>query len=119
VSPGAPQFDLLYDGLMGHSSAISHESESDRWVVSVKIDLSRAETNELFLAGDTMLSWPVEGVLPASGDESMPERSGMFVSEVAAHPGGLLIWYLDQAHAERSIALLRMQLAQAGIKEEV
>jgi hypothetical protein len=104
---------------MGYSTAISHEAGSDRWTVAVRVGLSRAETNELFLAGDSMLSWPTEGLIPTSGDESIPERSGMFVSEVAAHPAGLVICYSDQAHAERTAALLRVQFAQAGINEEV
>jgi hypothetical protein len=104
---------------MGYSTAVSHEAGSDCWAVSVRVSLSRAETNELFLAGDSMLSWPVEGLLPTSGDGSIPERSGMFVSEVAAHPAGHVICYSDQARAERTIALLRVQFAQAGIKEEV
>ena len=104
---------------MGYSTEIGQEAGSDRWKVSVKVNLSRAETNELFLAGDSLLSWPVEGLLPTSGDASIPERSGMFVSEVAAQPAGLVICYSDQAHAERTLALLRVQFAQAGIKEEV
>jgi hypothetical protein len=87
--------------------------------VSVRVNLDRAETNELFLSGDSMLSWPVEGLLPASGDEPIPERSGMFVSEIAAQSGGLVICYSGQAYAERAVALLRVQLAQAGIKQEV
>ncbi len=104
---------------MGYSTAINQEPGSQGWTVSVRINLSRAETNELFLSGDSMMSWPTEGLLPTSGNEAIPERSGMFVSEVAAQPTGLVICYADQTSAERTLALLRAQLAQAGINEEV
>jgi hypothetical protein len=104
---------------MGYSTAISHESEPDRWIVSVKVDLNRAETNELFLSGDSILSWPVEGLLPASAEGSIPERSSMFVSEVAAQPAGLVIRYSDQICAQHTLALLREQFAEAGIREKV
>jgi hypothetical protein len=103
---------------MGFSTAIKRESGRECWAVSVKVNLSRAETNELFLSGDSMLSWPVDGLLPTPGDDSKPERSGMFVSEVAAQPLGLVICYQDQAQAERTAALLRTQFDQIGIKEE-
>ena len=109
---------MLYHWAMGYSTEICREPKSGHWMVSLKVVLSRTETNELFLSGDAMLSWPVEGLAPASGEEPMPERSGMFVSEVAAHPTGLVISYSDQADAERAVALLRVQLAEAGIKEE-
>jgi hypothetical protein len=88
-------------------------------MVSVRVDLNRAETSELFLSGDSLLSWSVEGLLPSSGDESVPERSSMFVSEVAAQPEGLGIYYSNQTYAQRALALLRAQFAQAGIKEKV
>jgi hypothetical protein len=104
---------------MGYSTAISQARGPDRWTVSVRVTLSRAETNELFLSGDSMVSWPSEGLLPMSEDVSIPERSGMFVSEIAAQAGGLVICYSDQADAERTLALLRAQFAQAGIHEEV
>jgi hypothetical protein len=114
-----PDLDLLYDGGMGYSTAISHELEPDRWIVSVRVDLNRAETNELFLSGDSILSWPVEGLLPSSGEGSIPDRSSMFVSEVAAQPQGLAISYSDQTYAQRTLVLLRAQFAEAGIKEKV
>lgn len=103
---------------MGFSTAIKRESAAGSWMVCVKISLSRAETSELFLSGDSMLSWPVEGLLPTSGEDAKPERSGMFVSEVAAQPLGLAIRYRDQTQAERTVAVLRSQLAKIGIKEE-
>jgi hypothetical protein len=65
-----------------------------------------------------MVSWPVEGLRSSVQEESKLERSGMFVSEVAARPDGLIISYGEQGQAERAAALLRIQLAQIGIKEE-
>ena len=109
---------MLYHGPMGFSTAIGHGSDPECWTVSLKVNLSRAETNDLFLSGDSMLSWPADGLLPAPGEESMPGRSGMFVSEVAAQPQGIAVCYREQAQAERTAAILRSQLAQSGIHEE-
>lgn len=104
---------------MGYSTVISQEAGADRWTVSVKVNLTRAETNDLFLSGDSMLSWPVEGLMASSDDGLMPERSSIFVSEIAAQPAGLRICYSDQAHAERTAELLKAQFSHAGIEEEV
>ena len=103
---------------MGFATTVKHESKPGCWAVSVKVTLNRAETNELFLSGDSMLSWPTEGLVPTKVDSSEPERSGIFVSEVAAQPEGLVIRYGDQAQAEQIASLLRAQLAQIGIQEE-
>jgi hypothetical protein len=92
--------------------------DSGSWLVMVKVTLSRAESNQLFLSGDSMVSWPVEGMLATSGGDPRLERSGMFVSEIAARPSGLAIRYADQAQAERASTLIRMQLAQTGIQQE-
>jgi hypothetical protein len=109
---------LLYHGLMGFATTVKHESKRGCWAVSVKVNLNRSETNELFLSGDSMLSWPAEGLVPISAEASKLERSGMFVSEVAARPEGLVIRYGGQAQAEKAADLLRKQLAQIGIEEE-
>jgi hypothetical protein len=84
----------------------------------VKVALSRAESNELFLSGDSMVSWPVEGLETGGSMDPRLERSGMFVSEMAARPSGLGIRYHGQAVAERAATLFRIQFAQIGIKEE-
>lgn len=96
--------------------------------MNLRVNLTRAESNELFLSGDSMVSWPVEGLDSAAGVASAAgatgegdlklERSGMFVSEVAARPGGLVLRYREQSQAERAATLLRMQFNQIGIKEE-
>lgn len=109
---------VLYDGVVGFCTDISRESASGAWTVLVKVNLTRAESNELFLSGDSMLSWPVDGLLPASSDSPMPERSGMFISEIAAHADGLRIRYRERSQAEHTAAVLQMQLVQLGIGEE-
>ncbi len=103
---------------MGYSTVVTRESDSESWIVKVRVVLSRAESNELFLSGDAMVSWPGEGLqVDAAGDLRL-ERTGMFVSEVAARPLGLGLRYGDQAQAERAATLLRLQFQQIGIKEE-
>ncbi|MBN1320184.1 MAG: hypothetical protein JXA87_04995 [Thermoleophilia bacterium] len=97
-------------------ASIEQETGSDSWIVVLQATLTRAESNELFLSGDSMVSWPVEGVEPT--DDPRLERSSMFVSEVAARPGGLRIRYRERAQAERAATVLRIQLGQIGIKEE-
>lgn len=103
---------------MGYSTAITHETGSDLWTVACRVNLSRAESNDLFLSGDSMVAWPVEGLEVAADGDLGLERSSMFVSEIAARSGGLGLRYREQGQAERSVAILRMQFAQIGIKEE-
>ena len=85
-----------------------------------------AETNHLFLSGDTIISWP-EGALRMGGDSAPSVRSdgqdpglsrtGMFVSELARLARGLEIGYRQAAEADRAAKLLRLQLLRAGIEE--
>lgn len=103
---------------MGYSVVVKQDPGSDTWTVLLKVNLSRAESNELFLSGDSMVSWPVEGLRVAAHGDLKLERSGIFVSEVAARSTGLGLGYQEQAQAERAAAVLRMQFAQIGIKEE-
>jgi hypothetical protein len=114
-APSTEPGSLLYDGGMGYVVAIAPEPGSDSWTVVLKVKLSRAESNDLFLRGDSMVSWPAEGLEPAG--EPKFERTGLFVSEVSARPLGLMIRYREEAQAARAAALLRMQFAQMGIKE--
>ena len=107
---------VLYDGAMGYSMTVIQEAGSDLWAVTVRADLTRAEVNELYLSGDSMVSWPDEGL--ESNDDPRLQRSAMFVSEVAARPDGLRIRYHDEAQARRAAVLLRLQLEQIGIREE-
>jgi hypothetical protein len=104
---------------------------SDMWtgsyVVTVKVDLSLAETNSLFLSGDSIVSWPAGGLLDTAGldnarlDEAPHTaliRTGMFVSELERLAQGLKIGYRQVAEAERAAQLIRLQLLRAGIEEE-
>jgi len=103
---------------MGYSTAIAHEPGSDCWTVTLRVNLTRAESNDLFLSVDSMVSWPVDGLEATAGGDPGLERSSMFVSEIAARHGGLGLRYREQEQAERTAAILRMQFAQIGIKEE-
>jgi hypothetical protein len=103
---------------MGFSTSIVQQPDETAWSVLVKVNLTRAESNQLFLSGDSMIAWPAEGMRPAAPDHPRPERSGMFVSEMASRPRGLTISYRERGQAERAAVLLRAQLAQIGIEEE-
>jgi hypothetical protein len=111
------------------SFAVTHgpDSSSGDHVVTVKVGLSLAETNSLFLSGDTIVSWPEGRLLDdrtdAAGDSVKPAdagivRTGMFISELARLAEGLRIGYRQSADAERSAQLIRLQLRKAGIEEE-
>jgi hypothetical protein len=96
------------------------------YVVTVRVALTMAEANNLFLSGDTIISWP-EGELRAGGDPGFAgtplgqdgglTRTGMFVSELARLAQGLEIGYRQAAEAERAVKLVRLQLLRAGIEE--
>ena len=103
---------------MGYLALITQEPGADLWTVTVKVNLTRTESNDLFLSGDSMVSWPVDGLEAGTGGDLGLERSSMFVSEIAARPGGLGLRYRERAQAERSATILKMQFAQVGIKEE-
>jgi hypothetical protein len=109
--------------------AVTHavDPSTGGYVVTAKVGLSLAETNALFLSGDTIVSWP-EGELlesdesggvrsPETGDSALV-RTGMFISELARLPEGLKIGYRQGADAERAAQLIALQLLKAGIEEE-
>jgi hypothetical protein len=99
---------------MGYRLHIDDRAEGSE--VSLALVLTRQETNELFLSGDSMVSWPAEG-LSDDGDPLLT-RTSMFVSEIAARPRGLTLHYGTRKQAERSVALLGLQLQQLGIVVE-
>jgi len=101
---------------VGYSLTIEPEPISGGWEMVLSIRLSRAETNALFLAGDIMVTWPIEGL--AQGGDPSPERSGMFVSEIAARPTGLRIRYAEPSQVEQAVLAVRARLAEAGLGEE-
>jgi hypothetical protein len=96
-------------------------------VVTAKVLLSMVETNALFLSGDTIVSWPEGTLLESRGPEgagapgmqdTVPVRTGMFISELARLPEGLKISYRQPADATRAGQLIKLQLLRAGIEEE-
>jgi hypothetical protein len=98
------------------------------YLVTVTVGLTMAETNSLFLSGDTIVSWP-EGEVRTSADAGSagsyegqnraPARTGMFVSELARLAQGLQIGYRQAVEAERAAQLVRLQLLRAGIEEVI
>ncbi len=96
-------------------------------VVTAKVGLSMAETNALFLSGDTLVSWPQGELLESEGLGEIRTsgnpgnalvRTGMFISELARLPEGLKIRYRQGTEAQRAAQLIRLQLLKAGIEEE-
>jgi hypothetical protein len=107
---------LRYDGRVGYRLTIEPEQATEAWDVTVLVRLTRAETNELFFAGDIMVSWPMEGLILT--DDSGLERCSMFVSEMAAHAQGLKIRYADRTQAEKAAESVRGRLVEFGLEEE-
>jgi hypothetical protein len=112
---------------VGFSVAQRFDPETAQYVVAFSVALTMAETNSLFLSGDTIISWPDGGDLRSapkvgaegaegSRDHSLT-RTGMFVSELARLAQGLEIGYRQSAEADRAAQLVRLQLLRAGIKE--
>jgi hypothetical protein len=110
---------------VGFSVTHTIDGGAGRHIVTVRVILTMAETNSLFLSGDSIISWPDgelragEGRGPAgvSGQEHALARTGMFVSELARLAHGLEIGYCQAAEAERAAQLVRLQLLKAGIEE--
>ncbi len=103
------------------------EPDAGSSLVTVHIGLSQAETNALFLSGDSIISWPEAGLLGevcyegwsrTDSPMSPPMRTGMFVSELARFAQGFKIRYRQPADADRAAQLIRLQLLRAGIEEE-
>jgi hypothetical protein len=112
---------------MAFSVTRSSDQATGSCVVTAKVELSLAETNGLFLSGDSIISWPEGELLGVPGrdqtgkDEARDNtliRTGMFVSELARLAQGLKIGYRQVAEAERAAQLIRLQLLRAGIEEE-
>ena len=76
------------------------------------VNLDRRETNELFLAGDKLISWPTEGML-SGADEAPFARSSMFLSEIVSRPAGLDLLYESEARATRVARILADQVQSA------
>lgn len=106
--------DPLYDWCMGFRLNI--HDQADGSVVSLALILTRQESSDLFLLGDSMISWPSDGLFQ-EGDP-MLARTGIFVSEIAARPAGMTLRYATREQAERTATLLGLQFDQLGIVRE-
>jgi hypothetical protein len=91
-------------------------SEEGRWRVRLSVSLDRAELNELFLAGDTLISWPTEGMLVLGGSHPI-ERSSMYLSEIAGRTAGLDLLFETENQAARVAAILTYQMKAAFPQE--
>lgn len=88
------------------------DPEGAGWRVHLRVSLDRRETNELFLAGDKLISWPTEGMMSSGGPTPL-ERSSMFLSEIVARPGGIELVYETEALAARTSQILAYQVRMA------
>jgi hypothetical protein len=105
---------------MGFQISISPDLPSGLWTIRLCLNLSRQESNEIFLRGDLMLVWPGEGLNQSLGlSPGGLARNGMHISEVASRCEGIEIRYLNRGLAERAASALRVQLSEAGLAAEV
>ena len=89
-----------------------------KWAVQLAVRLDRRETNELFMLGDRLISWPTDGLDEVSfgqgggGDTSDTPflRYGMFLSEVVAHSEGISLVYSQEVVARQAAAVLEYQV---------
>ena len=81
------------------------------WEVHMRVALDRVETNELFLAGDALVSWPTDGMCPTG--RGPIDRSSMFLSEIVGRAEGLRLVYETEALAERAGVVLETQVRSA------
>jgi hypothetical protein len=88
------------------------EGKDGGWVIRLTVGLDRRETNQLFLSGDRLVSWPSEGRKPGAPNGS-PPRSSMFLSESVARPGGLELTYESEGLAERAGMIISHQIRSA------
>jgi predicted regulator of Ras-like GTPase activity (Roadblock/LC7/MglB family) len=81
------------------------------WEVHMLVVLDRRETNELFLAGDALVSWPTDGMRPTG--RGPIDRSSMFLSEIVGRAEGLRLAYETEELAERAGDILEIQVRSA------
>jgi hypothetical protein len=111
-------WDPLYDGPM--DLRLDTSATLDGWTVSLGLSLDRKETNELFMLGDRLISWPTEGLTvfgfgstgADSGAKTPFVRGGIFLSEIVAHPEGILLTYRDEPPARQAARVLEYQVRQ-------
>jgi hypothetical protein len=82
------------------------------YAVHVHVRLSSRELNRLYLAGDTLLQLPLDGLADESGAAPIP-RTSIFLSELAGSAAGFTRTFVDVAHAESFARAVRDQLSTA------
>ena len=85
-------------------------AEESDWRVTLRVRLDRSETTALFMDGDSLISWPTEGLRPTGAPIG---RSSMFLSEIVARGEGLELAYGTRELAERVSQILAHQLRTA------
>lgn len=98
---------------MGYHIDIKPETGNNLWTVVVRVALSRAEASRVFLSGDLMVSWPIEGL--EQNDAFPVERKSMFLSQIAARSAGLTLTYRGEGQARHAASLINEQLSKAGL----
>jgi len=100
-------------GRVGYHIDIAPETGSNLWTVVVRVALSRDEASRVFLSGDLMVFWPIEGL---EQNDALPVgRKSMFLSQIAASSTGLRLTYRGEQEARRAASLIKEQLSKAGL----
>jgi len=77
--------------------------------VHVHVKLSSREMNRLFLAGDTLIQLPLDGVAEESSASPLP-RMNIFLSELAGAADGFTRTFTSEAHADEYARVVRAQI---------
>ena len=91
---------------------IGHEQVTAGIAVHVRVRLSPRELNRLFLAGDTLIQLPLDGIADEVGAAPIP-RTSMFLSEIAGSPDGFSRTFADAAYAASFAQVVRDQISNA------
>src|SRR5665811_156921 len=98
-------------------SSVETAPSGEHWLVHVVVSLDRKETSELFMAGDRLVSWPIESLVSDPGEVPI-QRGSMFLSEIVSKVDGLKLLFAGEEQATRAAKILRYQLdlASGGLK---
>ena len=91
---------------------IGHEQVTAGVTVHVRVRLSPRELNRLYLAGDTLIQLPLDGLADEPGAAPIP-RTSMFLSEIAGSPEGFSRTFIDATHADGFARVVREQISTA------
>jgi len=80
--------------------------------VHVHVRLAPRELNRLYLAGDTLIQLPVDGITVHT-DGAPIHRTGIFLSELAGTSDGFTRVFVDADHADRYMTAVRDQIETA------